>query len=235
MSPRAKTRLLLVAAIAAVIGLLIWADVGRYLNFEYLKTHYHALQSLYHEHSAVFVLAYFVAYVIITGLSFPGAVIISLAGAAVFGFWVALIVISFASTIGATLAFLSSRFLLREWVQTRFADKLEPINKGFEKEGAFYLFTLRLVPLFPFFMINLVMGLTPLRVRTYFWVSQLGMLPGTAVYINAGTQLGQLDSLQGIVSPAFLISFALLGVFPLIAKKAMVPLRARFGKVNDER
>ncbi|MGE4295400.1 MAG: TVP38/TMEM64 family protein [Campylobacterales bacterium] len=235
MSPRAKTRLLLVAAIAVVIGLLIWADVGRYLNFEYLKTHYHALQSLYHEHPAVFVLAYFVAYVIITGLSFPGAVIISLAGAAVFGFWVALIVISFASTIGATLAFLSSRFLLREWVQTRFAGKLEPINKGFEKEGAFYLFTLRLVPLFPFFMINLVMGLTPLRVRTYFWVSQLGMLPGTAVYINAGTQLGQLDSLQGIMSPAFLISFALLGVFPLIAKKAMVPLRARFGKANDER
>ena len=134
---------------------------------------------------------------------------------------------SFASSIGATLAFLSSRFLLRDWVQRRFGDRLKPINDGVQKDGAFYLFTLRLVPAFPFFVINLLMGLTPLPARTFYWVSQLGMLAGTLVYVNAGTQLAKIESLRGILSPRLLISFTLLGLFPLIAKKIVDTVKAR--------
>jgi uncharacterized membrane protein YdjX (TVP38/TMEM64 family) len=149
-----------------------------------------------------------------------------------FGLWTALIVVSFASSIGATLAFLASRFLLRDWVQKRFGDKLKAVNEGIEKDGVFYLFSLRLVPLFPFFMINLVMGLTPLKTRQYYIVSQLGMLAGTIVYVNAGTQLGQLESAGGILSPGLLISFVLLGVFPLFAKRLLAVFQAR--KVDME-
>ena len=134
--------------------------------------------------------------------------------------------VSFASTIGATLAFLSSRFLLRDWVQGKFGDKLSTINQGVEKDGAFYLFSLRLIPVFPFFLINLLMGLTPISVGRYYLTSQLGMLPGTAVYLNAGTQLAEIDSLSGIVSPSVLLSFALLGVFPIAAKWIMGKFRS---------
>ncbi len=151
----------------------------------------------------------------------------TLAGGGLLGFWTALVTVSFASTIGATLAFLASRFLLRDWVQGRFGDKLKAINEGVEREGSFYLFTLRLVPLFPFFVINLVMGLTPMRAVAYYWVSQIGMLPGTAVYVNAGTQLGQIESAAGILSPGILISFVLLGIFPLIAKRIIDIVKSR--------
>jgi uncharacterized membrane protein YdjX (TVP38/TMEM64 family) len=140
------------------------------------------------------------------------------------------VVVSFASTIGATLAFLASRFLLQDWVQARFKDKLRAINKGIETEGAFYLFTLRLVPVFPFFIINLVMGLTPITTIRFYLVSQIGMLAGTLVYVNAGTQLGQIDSLQGILSPGLLLSFALLGIFPLLAKKGVSVIKKKKGK-----
>jgi len=165
--------------------------------------------------------------VLVTALSLPGATVMTLAGGALFGFWPALLVVSFASTIGATLAMLVARFLLRDWVQGKFGDKLRAINAGIEKEGAFYLFSLRLVPIFPFFLINLAMGLTPLRAVLFYAVSQIGMLPGTAVYINAGTQLGQLESAGGILSPALLLSFTLLGLFPLIARKLLVIIKER--------
>ena len=166
-------------------------------------------------------------YIAVTALSLPGAVIMTLAGGALFGFWYALLLVSFASSIGATLAFLVSRVLLRDWVQGRFSRQLRAVNEGFAKDGAFYLFSLRLVPLFPFFLINLLMGLLPIRVWRYYWVSQLGMFPATAAYVNAGTQLGSLESVSGIISPALLGSFVLLGIFPLLAKWLLSYLKSR--------
>ena len=174
-------------------------------------------------------MSYFLIYVTVTALSLPGAAVMTLAGGALFGFWPALLLVSFASTIGATLAMLVARFVLRDWVQGRLGERLRAINVGIEQEGAFYLFSLRLVPIFPFFLINLAMGLTPLRIPAFYWVSQIGMLPGTVVYVNAGTQLGQLESAAGIFSPTLLLAFALLGLFPLAAKKTLAFLKARQG------
>jgi uncharacterized membrane protein YdjX (TVP38/TMEM64 family) len=168
---------------------------------------------------------YFFAYIAITAFSIPGAAVVTLLGAALFGFWTSLLLVSFASTIGATIAFLSSRYLLREWVQGKFGNKLGAINEGVEKDGSFYLFSLRLIPVFPFFLINLLMGLTPMTIARFYLTSQVGMLPGTAVYLNAGTQLATIDSLSGIVSPTVLASFALLGLFPIIAKWVMSKIR----------
>jgi pyruvate/2-oxoglutarate dehydrogenase complex dihydrolipoamide dehydrogenase (E3) component/uncharacterized membrane protein YdjX (TVP38/TMEM64 family) len=175
--------------------------------------------------------------VLATALSIPGAVVITLAGGAIFGLWQGLLIVSFASTVGATLAFLASRFLLRDWVEARFGQRLADINAGVNREGGFYLFTLRLIPVVPFFLINLLMGLTRMKVWTYYWVSQIGMLAGTAVYVNAGTQLAQLDSLQGILSPALLGSFVLLGIFPLIARRIVAAVQKRkvYARWADQR
>jgi uncharacterized membrane protein YdjX (TVP38/TMEM64 family) len=172
-------------------------------------------------------LIFFLVYIVITALSLPGAAVMTLAAGGFFGLVWGFFIVSFASTIGATLAFLASRYLLRESVQKRFGHRLKPINNGIEREGAFYLFTLRLVPIFPFFLINLLMGLTPIKTITYFWVSQVGMLAGTLVYINAGTQLARIEGLSGILSPGLLLSFALLGVFPLLAKRITEILKKR--------
>jgi pyruvate/2-oxoglutarate dehydrogenase complex dihydrolipoamide dehydrogenase (E3) component/uncharacterized membrane protein YdjX (TVP38/TMEM64 family) len=170
---------------------------------------------------------YFAAYVALTALSFPGAAIMTLAGGAIFGLGLGLLIVSFASTIGATLAFLTSRYLLRDWVQGKFGARLAAINAGMERDGAFYLFSLRLVPVFPFFVVNLLMGLTPIRTLTYFWVSQIGMLLGTAVYVNAGTQLAGISSLRDVASPGLLVSFAALGLLPWIGKAVMGALKRR--------
>jgi dihydrolipoamide dehydrogenase len=221
------TKLVLVAVIAALIAAFFVFDLGQYLTLDYLKARQHDFQQFYSANRALTLGSYFLIYVAVTALSLPGAAIMTLAGAALFGFWPALIVVSFASSIGATLAFLVSRFLLRDWVQARFGERLRAVNAGIEKEGAFYLFTLRLVPIFPFFVINLVMGLTPMRTRTFYWVSQLGMLAGTMVFVNAGTQLGQIETLSGILSLPLLISFALLGVFPLLARKGVDFMESR--------
>ncbi|MEO7159754.1 MAG: FAD-dependent oxidoreductase [Polaromonas sp.] len=172
-------------------------------------------------------LAFLAFYVVVTALSLPGAVILTLAGGALFGLLEGFLLVSFASAIGATLAFWVSRYVLRDWVQQRFGERLKPINEGVARDGAFYLFTLRLVPVFPFFLINLVMGLTAMRTLTYYWVSQVGMLAGTLVYVNAGTQLARIDSLSGVASPAVLFSFALLGLFPLAAKKGLDAFKRR--------
>ena len=160
-------------------------------------------------------------YILITALSLPGAAVMTLAGGALLGFWLGTLAASLASTIGATLACFVSRYVLRDWVQGKFGDKLAAINRGIEKEGKFYLFTLRLIPIFPFFVINLVMGLTTISLVTFYWVSQLGMLPGTMVYVNAGKELARIDSLSGILSPGLIFSFVLLGLFPLVVKKLM--------------
>ena len=220
-------KILLAATVLALVTVFFLFDFDRFLTLAYLKSQQHAFQAYYQAHRLWTLLAYFLVYVLVTALSLPGAAVMTLAGGALFGFWPSLVVVSFASTLGATLAMLVARFMLRDWVQGRFGDKLKAINVGIEKEGALYLFSLRLVPLFPFFLINLAMGLTPLRTATFYWISQLGMLPGTAVYVNAGTQLGHLESAAGILSPALLLSFALLGLFPLMARKLLTLVKAR--------
>ncbi len=225
--PSRLTKILLVAMIIILIVVFFTFDLHRFLTLEYLKDRQQDFADFYATNRLLTIAIYFILYVVVTALSLPGAAVMTLAGGALLGFWTALVTVSFASTIGATLAFLVSRFLLRDWVQGKFGDKLKAINEGVEREGSFYLFTLRLVPLFPFFIINLVMGLTPMRVLAYYGVSQLGMLPGTAVYVNAGTQLGQIESAAGILSPGILISFVLLGIFPLIAKRIIDVLKRR--------
>jgi uncharacterized membrane protein YdjX (TVP38/TMEM64 family) len=226
----------------AVIGLVIlgviafiYYDLGQYLSLEYVKSSLITFQSLYQSHPFSVIAVYMGIYIAVTALSLPGAAVLTLAGGALFGLLVGTLAVSFASTIGATLAFIVSRFLLREWVQSKFGEKFKTINTGIEKEGAFYLFSLRLVPIFPFFIINLLMGLTRMRVFTFFWVSQIGMLPGTMVYVNAGKQLAQIDSISGILSPGVLISFVILGLFPISMKKLMSFYKNRFGAAGKGR
>lgn len=216
---------LILGVIFVSLIVLLGVNFGQYLTLDNAKAQQAELAAFISDNFVVAAASYFIAYVAITAFSIPGAAVVTLLGAALFGFWTSLVLVSFASTIGATLAFLSSRYLLRDWVQAKFGDKLNAINQGVERDGAFYLFSLRLIPVFPFFLINLLMGLTPLATVRFYLVSQLGMLPGTAVYLNAGTQLAQIDSLSGIVSPTVLASFALLGLFPVIAKWIMAKFR----------
>lgn len=195
-----KKKLLLITIIATLIGSWFLFDLGQYFTLEQAKAQQVALQDTIAARPFFASIVYFSIYIVVTALSLPGAAIMTLLGAALFGFWWSLILISFASTIGATLAFLFSRYILRDWVQAKFGHRLAPINAGIKKDGPFYLFTLRLIPVFPFFLVNLLMGLTPLSTKRFYLVSQIGMLAGTAVYINAGTQLGEIESLGGIIS-----------------------------------
>jgi len=222
-----RAQLAVVVAIAAAVVAFFALDLDRYLTLEFFRSQQAAIDAWFDSHPFRTAGAYFVAYVVVTGLSLPGAAIMTLVAGAIFGLLWGTVIVSFASSIGATLAFLVSRFVLRETVQRRFGRSLRAVNEGVEREGAFYLFTLRLVPAFPFFVINLVMGLTPIRTATFYVVSQVGMLAGTVVYVNAGTQLARIDSLSGILSPALIASFTLLGLFPLIAKKVVDVMKAR--------
>ena len=220
-------KILLATVIAAVVALYFGFDFGRYFSLDAFKVRQEAIENWRAAQPLTAALLFFLAYVAVTGLSLPGAAMMTLVAGAIFGLFWGTILVSFASSIGATLAFLASRFLLRDWVQSRFGERLRAINSGVAKEGGFYLFTLRLVPVFPFFMINLLMGLTPMGAATFYWVSQVGMLAGTLVYVNAGTQLAGISGLSGILSPGLIASFALLGIFPLIAKKIVEAVKAR--------
>lgn len=220
-------RLLVLLAVAALAGGFFLLDLHHWLTLEGLKSGLGQFEQWRSQAPLLTAGGFFLLYVLVTALSLPGAAVMTLAAGALFGLFQGLLLVSFASSIGATLAFLVSRYLLRASVQQRFGSRLEPINRGIERDGAFYLFTLRLVPAFPFFLINLLMGLTPIRARTFYWVSQLGMLAGTLVYVNAGTQIARLDSLSGILSPALLFSFVLLGIFPLVAKKVIGLIQRR--------
>jgi pyruvate/2-oxoglutarate dehydrogenase complex dihydrolipoamide dehydrogenase (E3) component/uncharacterized membrane protein YdjX (TVP38/TMEM64 family) len=222
-----KSKLTIVALIVAALIAFFAFDLGRFLTLDYFKAQQATLAAYVDANPVQSALAFFAVYITVAALSLPGAAILTLVAGAIFGFWQGLLIVSFASTIGATLAFLSSRFLLRDYVQSKFGERLKPINEGVAKDGPFYLFALRLVPLFPFFVVNLVMGLTPIKTLPFYWVSQIGMLAGTAVFVNAGTQLAQITSLKGILSPAILGSFALLGIFPIIAKKVLDWLQGR--------
>lgn len=209
---------IVLVGIAIVTAFKLFA-LDQYLTLSYVKESQERFAVLYRDNQVSVIAVYMAVYILVTALSLPGATVLTLAGGGLFGFWTGLIIVSFASTIGATIACAVSRFLLRDWVDRRFGDKLAAVNEGIRREGAFYLFTLRLVPIFPFFMINLVCGLTKLSLPTFYWVSQLGMLPGTMVYVNAGKELAKIDSLSGILSPALIGSFVILGLFPITAKK----------------
>ena len=221
-----KKLTIILAIIAAVISFFAF-DLNQFFTLENIQTHLAEFERWRDSYPVLASLLFFTLYVVVTALSLPGAVIMTLAAGALFGSAWGVVLVSFASTIGATLAFLVARYLLRDSVQKRFGDRLATLNRGIARDGAFYLFTLRLVPVFPFFLINILMGLTPIKTLTYYWVSQLGMLPGTIIYINAGTQLAKIESLKGILSPALLLSFALLGLFPLLAKKMAEWLQQR--------
>ncbi len=212
---------LILVLIGLLAGAFFYFDLHTYLNFETIKAKQADFQAYADQNPMMATGGFLLIYILVAAMSLPGAAILTLLGGALFGILKGTILVSFASTIGATLAFLASRYLLRDMITSKFGDKLKVINDGVAKEGGFYLFTMRLIPAFPFFLVNLVMGLTPIKTLTYFFVSQIGMLPGTLVYVNAGTQLAQLDSLKGILSPKLLFSFMLLGLFPLIAKKSM--------------
>ncbi len=222
-----RQKLLLIGALVVLVGAYFYFDLGRFLSLDYVKQRQADFAALYAEKPLLLIGAFSALYVAVTALSLPGAAIMTLAGGAIFGLLAGTVIVSFASSIGATLAFLASRYVLRDSVQARFGARLADIHKGIEKDGAFYLFTLRLVPLIPFFVINLVMGLTRMKAGVFYLASQLGMLAGTVVYVNAGTQLARIDSLGGILSPGLVGSFVLLGLFPLIAKKIVGIIQAR--------
>lgn len=222
-----RTRLLLALVMGGLIGTFFALDLGRYLTLDALQAQQAAVAQWVDSHFVSASLLFVLIYVLSTALSLPGASLLTLGGSAVFGVAWGLLLVSFASTIGATLAFLSARFLLRDWVTARFGDKLATFQAGMAKEGAFYLLSLRLIPVFPFFLVNLLMGLTSIRVSTYYWVSQLGMLPGTFVYVLAGSELGQLTSTGNILSPGLMVTLTLLGLMPWLVKKLTAKLALR--------
>ena len=222
-----KKKLLIVALLVALVVAFFAFDLGRFLSLGYIKSRQAEFTMLAADRPWLVGGAFFAIYIAVCALSLPGAAIMTLAAGAIFGLVNGTVIVSFASAIGATLAMLVSRYVLRDSVQSKFGARLADIDKGIEREGAFYLFTLRLVPIFPFFLINLLMGLTRMKAWTFYWVSQIGMLAGTIVYVNAGTQLAKIESLKGILSPGLIGSFVLLGVFPLIAKKIVDIVKAR--------
>jgi pyruvate/2-oxoglutarate dehydrogenase complex dihydrolipoamide dehydrogenase (E3) component/uncharacterized membrane protein YdjX (TVP38/TMEM64 family) len=217
----------LLALMAALIGAILWATQGQDFTVQALRDQLSALDHWRSQRAFAFAAMFFLVYVAVTALSLPFAVWMTLAAGAVFGFWGGLLIVSFASTTGATLAFLVARYFLRDWVRQRLGDRARNVEQGMARDGALYLFTLRLIPAVPFFAVNLLMGLTPMRALTFYLVSQVGMLAGTAIYVNAGTQLAQIDTLSGIASPAMLVSFALLGLFPWIARMVLTAFKRR--------
>jgi uncharacterized membrane protein YdjX (TVP38/TMEM64 family) len=212
-----KKAILVLVLLAAIVAYFVF-DLGQILSLENFKASQADIVAAKDANPVLYISGFFILYVAVTGLSIPGAAIMSLIAGALFGVLMGTIIVSFASTMGATLAFLSARFVLRDWVQGKFGERLRAIDDGLEKDGAFYLFTLRLIPVFPFFVINLLMGLTRIKTRTFFWVSQLGMLPATIVFVNAGTQISRIESTAGLLSPTLIASFVALALFPWAAK-----------------
>lgn len=212
-----KKAILVLVLLGALVAYFVF-DLGQILSLENFKASQAEIVAAKDANPVLYITGFFILYVAVTGLSIPGAAIMTLIAGALFGVLMGTIIVSFASTMGATLAFLSARFVLRDWVQGKFGERLRAIDEGLEKDGAFYLFTLRLIPVFPFFVINLLMGLTRIKTRTFFWVSQLGMLPATIVFVNAGTQISYIESTSGLLSPTLIASFVALALFPWAAK-----------------
>jgi uncharacterized membrane protein YdjX (TVP38/TMEM64 family) len=223
-----KKAVLVLVLIGAIVAYFIF-DLGQYLSLENFKASQADIVAAKDANPALYIAGFFLLYVAVTGLSIPGAAIMSLVAGALFGVVLGTLIVSFASTMGATLAFLSSRYLLRDWVQGKFGERLRAVDDGLEKDGAFYLFTLRLIPVFPFFVINLLMGLTRIKTGTFFWVSQIGMLPATIVFVNAGTQISRIESTAGLLSPTLIASFVALAFFPWAAKGIVVVVKRSRG------
>jgi uncharacterized membrane protein YdjX (TVP38/TMEM64 family) len=217
----------IIAVILCVIIAFRAFGLDEYLTLSYIKESQAFFETIYDDNPIRVIASYAIIYVLVTSLSLPGAAVLTIAGGALFGLLKGTVVVSFASTIGATLACIVSRFMLRDWVQAKFGERIKKVNDGVEQEGPFYLFTVRLIPVFPFWMVNILMGLTKMPLRTFYWVSQVGMLPGTLVYVNAGKELAQIDSLSGILSPGLIISFVLLGIFPIATKKLIALYKTR--------
>lgn len=226
-------KIIIVLVIIVLIAVFKIFNLGDYLTLSYIKESQARFQDMYTENRFAVIAGYMTLYILVTSLSLPGAAVMTLAGGALFGLVVGTIVVSFASTLGATLACIVARFVLRDWVQGKFGEKLKTVNEGVEKEGSFYLFTMRLIPVIPFWLINLVMGLTRMKLRTFYWISQIGMLAGTIVYVNAGKELGKIESLSGILSPTLILSFVLLGLFPLMTKKLLGMYKRRKGMASN--
>jgi uncharacterized membrane protein YdjX (TVP38/TMEM64 family) len=223
-----KKAVLALVLIGAIAAYFIF-DLGQYLSLENFKASQADIVAAKDANPALYIAGFFLLYVAVTGLSIPGAAIMSLVAGALFGVVLGTFIVSFASTMGATLAFLSSRYLLRDWVQGKFGERLRAVDDGLEKDGAFYLFTLRLIPVFPFFVINLLMGLTRIKTGTFFWMSQIGMLPATIVFVNAGTQISRIESTAGLLSPTLIASFVALAFFPWAAKGIVVVVKRSRG------
>ncbi|MEA9397013.1 VTT domain-containing protein [Lelliottia amnigena] len=211
-------KILLICALLGAFFMIQTLLPPGFLSLESIKTHQLALLNYVEQAPARSAVLYFAAYVVVSALSIPGAALLTLLGGTLFPFWQGILLVSFASTLGATLAMLTSRYLLRDGVQHRFSHQLKTVNEGMDRNGAFYLFALRLMPLFPFFLVNLLAGLTSLSVRRYWWISQLAMLPATVIFLNAGRELGKLTSLRDILSPGILFAFTLLGLLPLVSR-----------------
>ena len=223
-----KKAVLALVLIGAIAAYFIF-DLGQYLSLENFKASQADIVAAKDANPALYIAGFFLLYVAVTGLSIPGAAIMTLVAGALFGVVAGTIIVSFASTMGATLAFLSSRYVLRDWVQGKFGERLRAVDDGLEKDGTFYLFTLRLIPVFPFFVINLLMGLTRIKTGTFFWVSQIGMLPATIVFVNAGTQISRIDSTAGLLSPTLIASFVALALFPWAAKAIVAVVKRSRG------
>lgn len=228
--PVKRNRIILLTAAVIAIVLFFVFDLHRVITLENFQAHRETILNFHRDHPTVTIIGFAALYIAISGLSLPGSGILTMIAGAIFDFLVGVIVVSFASTIGASVAFLLTRYLLRDMVQIKFEKHLKPIINGIEKDGKFYLFALRLVPAVPFSAVNIAMALTPIRLWPFYYVSQIGMLAGTIVYTNAGRQIGQLESFAGILSPTLIISFVLLGISPLLAKKGLDFYRSRFRK-----
>lgn len=227
MKPDLAKKIGIASVIAILIALYFGLGLNRTLTLAGLQASRQGFQDLYQAHPALVLLGYFSLYVAVTGLSLPGATVLTLAAGALFGFVAGAILVSFASSLGATAACALARYLLRDFARHKFTSVWNKISDGLARDGAFYLLSLRLIPVFPFFAINFAMGLTDMPLGRFYLISQIGMFPATLVYVNAGNELGKLTTLSGILSPALLVSLALLGIFPLLAKKALQRYRAR--------
>lgn len=227
MSSSSINKILIASVIILLTAIFSYLDLSSYLTLSYIKESQAHFQEIYLTNQLLVIASYMLIYIIVTALSLPGAAVMTIGGGALFGLQVGIVAVSISSTVGATLACFFSRFILRDWVDKKLGERLKAINEGVENEGAFYLFTARLIPIFPFFVINLAMGLTKMPLLRFFWVSQLGMLAGTAVYVNAGRELGKIDSLSGILSPGLISSFIILGLFPIIMKRLVALIRKK--------
>lgn len=225
-SKRMKKIAMAMVIIAAIAAFIIF-DLGRYLTYSYIKNSWEYIESLYASNQLAVIAAYMAIYILVTSLSLPGAPVMSVTGGALFGLVIGTIVVSIASTAGATIAFSVSRFILRDWVQKVFGKKLKMVNEGIAREGSLYLLTMRLVPAVPFVFVNLIMGVTKMPLKTFFWISQLGMLPATIVLVNAGKELARIGSFSALTSPGRILSLALLGIFPLAAKKLLAYYKSK--------